>query len=155
MKILKTYTLSVLFALFYLQSNAQTSPAPLNEPNYHKPKLFADLPERMNINITEAETLFGVAVGTMVNKQITGQLRLQGTVVSVSDTQDPSVKSVVIRSSNKGGAVFTFTRLSNPDGSYTYAGRMISMQNGDAYEIIKENGRFILNKTGLHDLIVE
>lgn len=155
MKCLKTYTLSVLFALFYLQSTAQTASVPLNEPDYNKPKLFADLPERMNLNLAEAETLFSAAVGASVNKLVTTQLRIQGTVVSVSNAQDPFVKSVVIRSSNRAGAVFTFTRITNADGSYSFIGRMISMQHSDAYEIVKENGQYMLSKTGLYDLFGE
>jgi hypothetical protein len=143
MKILKTYTLSVLLALCYLQSNAQTASVPLNEPNYNKPKLFADLPDKMNLNLTEAEALLNTPVGTAVNKQVTNQLRLQGTVVSVSDAQDPSVKSIVVRSSNRVGAVFTFTRIQHHDGNYSYVGRMISMQHGDAFEIVKENNQYV------------
>jgi len=155
MKSLKTLVLSFLLLLVCIQSSAQKDAVPLNEPNYNKPKLFADLPQRMQLKMTEMETLFAATVGSNINKQVSEQLRLQGTVVSVSDGQDASVKSIVIRANNRLGAIFTFTRITNTDGSYTYTGRMISREHGDAYELVKENDQYFLAKTALYDLLAE
>ena len=153
MNILKTITLSVALTIGYLSSSAQSNSIPINEPNYNKPRLFADLPQRMNLKVSDLETLFSLSVGSGINTMVSEQFRLQGTIVSKSE--DASVKSVVIRSSNRPGANFTFTRTTNADGSFNYIGRMISMQHGDAYEVIKHNGAYVLNKIGLYDLFSE
>jgi len=155
MKSLKTLVLSFLLSLVYFHSSAQTETVPLNEPDYNKPKLFADLPQRMQLKMAEMETLFVATIGSTINKQVSEQFRLQGTVVSVFDGQDASIKSVVIRATNRAGAIFTFTRITNADGSYSYIGRMISRQHSDAYELVKENDQYILSKTGLYDLFAE
>ena len=152
MKILKTITVGVAFIIGYT-SSAQSNSVPVNEPDYNKPKLFADLPQRMSLKVVELEALFTLPVGSAVNTQATDQLRLQGSIVSKAE--EASVQSVVIRSSNRLGANFTFTRTINADGSFTYIGRMLSMQHGDAYEAIKENGQYVLNKIGLYDLFNE
>jgi hypothetical protein len=155
MKILKTTAIGACFIVCTLHSSAQSNTIPLNEPDYNKPKLFADLPQKMTLRMSELESLFNLPVGAAVNTLFTEKFRFQGTVVSKSDAQDPTVKSIVLRSSNRQGATFTFTRRTNSDGSSTYLGRMISMQHGDAYELTIENGTYVLNKTGYYDLVSE
>jgi len=151
MKLLKS-VLFILLAFTSVQAISQET-VPLNEPDYNKPRLFADLPQKMVLNAADLDVLFGMPEGTVVNRQVTEQFRLQGTVVSVANGTD--VKSVVIRSSNRAGAVFTFTKVLQADGSFNYIGRMISTQHGDAYEIVKENGQYVLNKIGYYDLLAE
>lgn len=155
MKILKTIATGVLLIVCTQHSSAQSQTIPLNEPDYNKPKLFADLPQKMTLNLLQLEALFNLPVGAAIDAQVSGNFRFQGTVVSRSDAQDPSVKSIVLRSSNRQGATFTVTKRTNEDGSSAYIGRMISMKHGDAYELILENGAYILNKTGLYDLFSE
>lgn len=155
MKILKTIATGVLLIVCIQRSSAQSQTVPLNEPDYNKPKLFADLPQKMTLNIAQLESLFSLPVGAAIDTEVSGNFRFQGTVVSKSDAQDPAVKSIVLRSSNRLGATFTFTKRTNGDGSSAYIGRMISMKHGDAYELILENGAYILNKTGLYDLVSE
>lgn len=155
MKTLKTCAIGVLLLTCYLQSASQNVGVPLNEPDYNKPQLFADLPQKMNLRLPELEELFNEATGTSVNLLVTDQLRFQGTIVSKSSEQDALIKSVVIRSTNRAGSVFTFTRLASPDGSFSYIGRIISTNHGDAYEVINENGQYVLNKTGFYNLLNE
>jgi len=126
-----------------------------NETDYNKPKLFADLPQKMNLKVSELQNLFKLSVGTSVNVQAADNFIFQGTIVSKSDEKDASVKSIVIKSSNRQGAAFTFTRITNTDGTYKYAGRVLSFSNGDAYEVVEEKGQYYLQKKNLHDLIAE
>ena len=153
MKMLKTFALGLVLTLGGLRGTAQKSAVPLNEPDYNKAKLFADLPQRMKLKVKEMEALFSLPVGTVINTQATDQFKLQGTIVSKAE--DATVKSVVIRSTNKQGAIFTFTKVSKADGNSNYIGRMISRQHGDAFEIVKENGQYVLNKIEMHDLLSE
>lgn len=153
MKTLKTFAVGVVITLCYLQGAAQKASVPLNEPDYNKPKLFADLPQRMNLKVKEMASLFNLPVGTVINAEATEHFRLKGTIVSKAE--DATVKSVVIRSTNKQGAIFTFTKVVNADGSSHYMGRMISRQHGDAFEIVRENGQYVLNKIGLYDMLNE
>jgi hypothetical protein len=154
MKTLKTIAIGVLFCLSYLGSTAQEK-IPVNEPDYNKPKLFADLPQKMNIRIIDLESLLDLSVGTSVTARFTPGFLLHGTIVSASGDAETSVRSVIIKSTNRQGAVFTFTKLTNSDGSFSYKGRILSRDNSDAYEIVKESDQYILLKKDYHEIISE
>lgn len=144
-----------LLTLCYLHSSAQGSTLPTNEPDYNKPKLFSDLPAKMNLRLADMESLLNLPVGAQVNSQVASGFSLVGTVVSKSDAKDALVKSVVIKSHTRQGATLTFTRITKEDGSYSFIGRMISKGSGDALEIAKEGTEYIIRKKGTYDLINE
>jgi hypothetical protein len=153
MKKLKAGAIGVLLTVCYLHSEAQDQKIPLNEPDHNKPKLFNHLPQKMNLKLSEVESVFNYSVGTAIKLRVTDNLLFQGTVVSKSE--DATVKSIVVKSSELQGAIFTFSRTTKEDGSFNYVGRIMSRNNGDAYEIKTENGQYILQKKNLHELIAE
>jgi hypothetical protein len=155
MKKLKASAIGVLLTACCMYAGAQEQKIPLNEPDHNKPKLFNNLPQKMNLKLSEVESVFNYAIGAAVNLQVTDKLLFQGTVVSKSDAKDASVKSIVIRSASLQGATFTFTKTKNTDGSFNYIGRIMSRNNGDAYEIKSENGQYILEKKNLYEMIAE
>ena len=155
MKKLKASAFSVLLIVCVQHIQAQEQKIPLNEPNLRKPKLFNNLPEKINLKISEVVPVLDMSVGTAVNVQFADNFLFQGTVISKSDTPDESVKSIVIRSSTMQGANFTFSKTKNQDGSFRYIGRIMSRNNGDAYEIKFENGQYVLQKKNMNDLMVE
>lgn len=127
----------------------------INEPDYNKPQLFADLPQKFDVNIPALETLLDLPVGQAIDIPMVQNKRYQGVVVSKSSPSDPAVKSVVINSTNKQGATFTFTRIRNEDGSFDYIGRIMSYNNSDAFELVKEGTSYRLVKRHLYDLFSE
>ncbi|HEX2606335.1 MAG TPA: hypothetical protein VHK91_03105 [Flavisolibacter sp.] len=153
MKILKPGVLGVLFFLFYVNASAQT--AVLNEPDRSKPRLFADLPEKMNLYVTDLESLLDLPLGSTVSRKLSDGFQFEGTVISRSDAQDAHVKSIVIRSTNKKGATFTFSRITDAAGNASFAGRIISLKNGDVLELVKEKGQYLFRKRELYDLVSE
>ena len=154
MKILKSGALCVLLYACALSSAAQKS-LPVSEPDYNKPKLFADLPQTLILNVKALEQFLDLPEGQSINVPLTDKIRYQGTIVSKSDPLDTEVKTVVIKSTNRLGSSFTFTRIRNVDGSFAYRGRLLSHKHSDAYEIQQENGQYILNKKSLYDLLDE
>ena len=152
---LNASAVGVLLFMCSLSSFAQEHKLPVNEPDYSKPQLFADLPQKMNLKITAMDNLFQLAVGAVISVQVSDAFTFEGTVVSKSDAQDANVKSIVIRSSNRQGATFTITRTTDAGGSTSYIGRIMSTKNSDAYEIAMEKGQYVLQKRNLYDLISE
>jgi hypothetical protein len=126
---------------------------PLNEPDYNKPKLFADLPDRVNFNPGNLSNLFDLQVGQSVNIPVSPGVDFSGQVVSKSD--DPKSASVVVRLTNRVGARLVFTKITDSDNTVKYIGRIISLQHGDSYEIVSENNQYYFKKQGLYDLIAE
>jgi hypothetical protein len=153
MKKLKASALGVLLTVCYLHSEAQEHKIPLNEPDHNKPKIFNHLPQKMNLKLSEVESVLNYAVGDAIKVKVTDNLLFQGTVVSKSE--DATVKSIVVKSAQLQGATFTFSKTTKEDGSFNYVGRIMSRNNGDAYEIKAENGQYILQKKNLYELIAE
>lgn len=154
MKTLKTIAICVSFSHSYFFSAAQEK-IPLNQPDYSKPKIFEDLPEKMNLTISGMESLFELSAGTPVVAKLTRNFYFKGTVISKSGSTATDVRSVVIRSSARQGAVLTFTRIANEDGSWVYKGRIINRKSIDAYEIVKENDHYVLEKKNYYEMITE
>ena len=157
MRNLSITILSVCCMLCHLGTSAQMKSVPikvpLNEPDYNKPKLFADLPDRVDFNPNNLSNLFELQVGQSVNIPISADFTFSGQVVSKSD--DPKSSSVVIRSTNRVGARLVFTKVSDTDNVTKYIGRIISLQHGDSYEIVSENNQYYFKKKGVYDLINE
>lgn len=154
MRILKTGTLCLLLHAFALSGAAQNN-FPLAEPDHNKPKLFDDLPSKFPVDVKVLEALLELPEGQSLSLMLTKGVHFQGKVVSKSDSYDPNVKSIVVKSTNRLGSAFTFTRLRNEDGSFSYQGRMLSHKHSDAFEIQFENGQYVFSKTQLYDLISE
>lgn len=153
MKALKCIVIGALLNLSYFGSSAQEQRIiPPNQPNYNKPQLFADVPSKLNLKISSIEPLFALMVGSPVTVKFTKDFYLQGTVVSKA--ADTLVQSVIIKATNRRGAVFTFTKIKNQNG-FVYRGRILSRENSDAFDIVKENGDYVLQKKRYHEIVSE
>jgi hypothetical protein len=157
MKFLKTSALGVLLSVCMLQVAAQqdTKKLPVSQYDYNKPKLFKDLPDRINVPLKNFDNVFDFEVGKSVDLPFASNFEFSGTVVSKAEDVASNVKSIVIKSTNKVGATLALSRMINPDNTITYRGRIMSFKHGDAYEIANENGSYYLVKKGLYDLYEE
>lgn len=155
MKTLRTVAFGAFLSFSFLYSAAQDHELPVQQPNFNKPQLFADLPQKITLKVTDLEVLFSLAVGTDVTTRFTPGYHFSGIVVSKSDASDPNVKSVVIRSPERENAIFTFTRVRGENGEFVYRGRIISKSGSDAFELVNENNEYVLQKKNYHEIIVE
>jgi hypothetical protein len=155
MKMRRTAACIALLTACYLQSPAQVKAPPINEPNYNKAKIFGDIPDKTDLNLTNLEGLLKFPVGEPVNTLIANGFRFIGTVTSKSNPADRNVKSVVIKSTTRQRATLTFSKITNQDGTVRYTGRILSRDAGDALEIVKEGDRYVILKKGFYDMINE
>ena len=156
MKNLKVAAFSVCItfcSVCSIAQNIQNRSVSVNEPDYNKPKLFGDLPERINFDPTVLSALLNTQVGQSINLAVTPVFRISGQVVSKADDQNST--SVVVRLTNRPGARLIFTKLTDPNNSVKYIGRIISLKHGDSYEIISENDQYYLKKKGIYELMTE
>ena len=143
--------LSLLFIC--LQSNAQK--LPVREPDMNRPTLFQNLPNKISCRINDLSALLQSEMGKPVSFSLVDNLSFQGVVSSVASKSDNTLNSVVVRSTNFPGAALSFSRVTKEDGTYSFVGRIISFQHGDAYEIHLENGQYYFVKKGFYDLVNE
>jgi hypothetical protein len=145
----------ICLSLFLIcqQSNAQTPP--VREPDMNRPSLFQNLPNKVSCRINDLSALLESETGKPVSFSFVNNLNFQGVVSSVASKSDNTLNSVVIRSTNFPGAALSFSRIKKEDGTFSYVGRIISFQHGDAYEISLENGQYYFVKKGFYDLVNE
>src|SRR5690606_8952490 len=101
------------------------------------------------------ESLLTTEVGAKINFTIAPGFIFNGHVVSKASPFDRKVQSVVIKSTNYLGAALTFTKVLLENGNTRYLGRIISMNNIDAYELSYANGKYYFNKKLLYDIMNE
>jgi hypothetical protein len=157
MKILKTSALGVLLSVCMFQAAAQqnTKKLPISQYDYNKPKLFKDLPERINVALKNFDDVFSLEMVKTVELPFAVNFRFSGTVVSKAEDTDANVKSIVINSTTRVGATLALSRIINADNTISYSGRIMSFKHGDAYEVTYENGSYYLVKKNLYDLVEE
>ncbi len=139
--------------ILYVNADAQVHRSA--KVDYEKPELFSDLPSKIDLNIVTLENFLDLPSGRQVNIPLGSYFNLQGVIISKSDAGDADIKSIVIKSINRRGATFTFTRIHNKDGSFSYLGRMFSSNHSDAFEITFKNDQYILTKRKTLDIINE
>lgn len=157
MKPLKTSALGLLLSvcIFHAAAQHDTKKLPISQYDYNKPKLFKDLPNKINVSLKNIDNVFDLEVGKSINLPFALNFQFAGTIVSKAEDPSINVKSIVIKSTNKVGATLALSRIINDDNSITYRGRIMSFNHGDAYEFVSENGSYALVKKGLYDLYEE
>jgi hypothetical protein len=133
--------------------NVEKRAVSVNEPDYSKPKLFADLPDRINFDPIHLLALLSTEVGQSISLPVAPGFIISGQVVSKANDQNSA--SVVMRLTNRPGARFIFTKLTGPKSSVKYIGRIISLKHGDSYEILSENDQYYFKKKGIYDVVTE
>ena len=121
----------------------------------NRPSLFQNLPNKISCRINDLSALLESEVGKPVSFSFVTNLNFQGVISSVASKFDNTLLSVVVRSTNFPGAALSFSRITKEDGTFSYVGRIISFQHGDAYEISLENGEYYFVKKGFYDLVNE
>jgi hypothetical protein len=133
--------------------------AAINEPDYNKPALFANFPDKIPVTIDELKSLFSNdaargkdAAISFADRKLPG---FNGKLVSIASKYNNSIRSVVIRSTHFNGATLTLSSSTTTDGAASYTGRIISFQHGDLFVLQKENEQYFLIKKKFHELINE
>ena len=121
----------------------------------NRPSLFQNLPEKINCRINDLSALLESEIGRNISFVFTGNLSFEGVISSVASKFDNTLQSIVVRSTNFPGAALSFSKIKKEDGTFSYVGRILSFQHGDAYEISQENGQYFFVKKGFYDLVNE
>ncbi len=136
-----------------LCASAQNESLPVNEPDYNKPLLFASLPTIIPVTTDGLHALVQSTMGANVDMEF-GALQFRGRVLSTDASVQNDLLSVVVRSTNYPGAVFTLSRTLIGNKTF-FTGRILSMQHGDLFELKYNEGHYELVKRNFYDLVNE
>ena len=135
----KTMLLLMVCLCTYAASNAQ-------QPTQAKPSLFAAYPSTLNITETCLQNIFSMVKEQEAVIDFGNNLLLPCKVLS-NEVKYSNLQTVIIRSSAFDNAMFQVSRITNPDMSFTYTGRIINERAADGFEIKKaSNGTYQLKK---------
>ncbi|MCW3117422.1 MAG: hypothetical protein JWM28_1504 [Chitinophagaceae bacterium] len=152
MKHLKQGILCLLLICVYSIVSAQKITLP-KEPDHKRPKLFVDIPDRVPVAASVFLPLLNLKSGQPASISLSDKFTFDGTVVSVASKYNGAIKSIVLKSTNRAGANLSISQTTNPDGSLSYQGRIVSFQHGDCFELKTENGQYILVKRNFEDMV--
>ncbi len=157
MKNLRILMLSACMMLCSLLTIAQEQKIPVNDPDYNRPKLFNNLPEKIPFNPETFFNLQNKQAGSSISISLSEETSIpfEGILVSSAEQFEGKMRSVVIRSTNYSGATFSMSKLINENGNITYTGRWISFKHGDIYVLQQSEGHYILVKKNFYDLVNE
>jgi len=130
---------SISCMLLCAAAHCQT--APLNQHPVEKPLLFAQLPEKISCTAASLENIFSAALNSNISLPFGTQLKIEGTVIARLAVT-PEQLSINIRCNNFQQALLNISRLTQPDGSFLYAGRIVSLKHGDVLLLWEENGQY-------------
>ncbi|MEP7375931.1 MAG: hypothetical protein ABI675_21225 [Chitinophagaceae bacterium] len=158
MNYLKLSGPGLLFLICCATGFAQNSTT-VKEPDYNKPALFANFPDKIPVTIDELKNLFSndaakgqEAAVSFADRKLPG---FNGKLVSRASKYNNSIRSVVIRSTHFNGATLTLSSSTTTDGAARYTGRIISFQHGDLFVLQKENDQYFLIKKKFNEVISE
>lgn len=156
MKYLKTGIASLCCLFAVITTKAQTTKSlPVREPDYNKPLLFEQSSQRSSCRVNDLQNILKYTTGQQVSFNLSDNFIFSGVVTSTANKEDGRIISVVIRSTNYDGATLSLSKVRKEDGSSYYTGRIISFRHGDGFEIIEENGQYVLIKKGFYDMVNE
>ncbi|WP_255156013.1 hypothetical protein [Ferruginibacter sp. HRS2-29] len=111
-----------------------------------KTRLFATLPDRIDLNSDVFKNVMTLAEGAAIAIPMGDGYTFQGIVLS-NEIKYSNLQSVTIRSANLDNSFFSISKITNADNSISYTGRIMNNNALDGYEIKKaEAGNYKLQK---------
>lgn len=107
-----------------------------------KTALFKRASTEIALNQQQLESVFRLLRGDTIHLDFKDFVFIG--VVS-SRMEAPQMHSVVLKSTNLAGTVFSVAKRSREEGDH-YSGRMINLVSEDGYEIASRNDRYFLKK---------
>ena len=124
-----------------LNANCQQALLPLNQHPPEKALLFNHLPEKFSCPVNALQNIFSASVNNRLYVSLGPQLNIEGTVLAkVAVT--PDQLSINIRCTNFQNALLNISRITKTDGSFSYIGRIVSLEHGDVLLLWEENGQY-------------
>lgn len=109
-----------------------------------RPKLYASLPQTINIDQTKFERALTSEAGKEITLLLSPEFTFTGTVIS-NFTKYNNLHTVMLRSNENANSILQITLVAD-NNNLTYAGRIINSNAADGFEIKNNNGIYSLQK---------
>ncbi len=136
---MKKYSKTLLAVLFSVGTIASFA-----QKHDERAKKYSSLPESININKNVFGNVLNAPEGKEISVQLSNEFTFTGTVIS-NFTKYKKLHTVMVRSTKDASSILQITLIDN-DNVLSYAGRIISNNAADGYEIKNNNGNYTLQK---------
>ena len=137
MKRYALYALSVLLTF--------TATTGFSQNNNTKPKQFNNFPATINCSDQELAKVFTATAGQLINLSFSNSFIFAGTVKN-NVVKYANLQTAVVVSPAYSNTIFSVSKITNPDGSITYLGRIINKNYFDGFELKKNASGYQLVK---------
>ncbi len=121
-----------------LSSNCQSSTLPVK----HTPeKSFNQLPDKISCPESTLKNIFSASVNNNLRVDFGSSFKIEGTVVAKTIVAADQI-SINIRCNNFKNAMLNISKLTQPNGTISYVGRIASPHHGDVLLLWEENGQY-------------
>jgi hypothetical protein len=138
-----------------MRLSAQVPAAGSPASQHSQSLLFAGLPDSVLLEAHELQALINQELHAVAQVRFSPSFSLQGKIVSAARNTDQQWSSVVLKASNRLGAVFTLSSMRESNGTTAYTGRILSRMHADAYELVHHSNQYYLVKREHSDLVEE
>jgi hypothetical protein len=135
---------TILLILLGYSATSQIN-IPLNQHPVEKPALFNQLPEKFACPVSVLQNIFAADSNTRLNTKLSDQFSIEGIVLEKIPVSLQQV-NINIRCTNFQDALFNISRITQPDGSYKFTGRIVSPAHGDLIVLTEEKGQYSFTK---------
>jgi hypothetical protein len=112
----------------------------------NKTRLFAATPDKIDIASELFSKIMTFSEGTEVTFPLGNGVTFNGIVLS-NEMKYSNLQSMTIRSAELNNSFFSLSKITNPDNSISYVGRIINNNALDGYQVKKaETGNYRLEK---------
>lgn len=137
MKNYAPYALSLLLSFIVITGFSQTNA---------KPKQFSNFPEKIDCSEQELAGIFNATTGQAISLSFSNNFTFTGNVTS-NIVKYANLQSAIIVLPDYFNTIFSVSRITNNDGSFSYIGRIINKNYFDGYELKKNtSGNYELKK---------
>jgi hypothetical protein len=115
--------------------------------------IFSKQANAIDVNATDLEKAFSKQVGETINFTF-GNLVINGVVTNVNKPYG-NLEKITISCSNYKNAIFAIAKITLPNNTVEYTGRIIHTEFADGYSISHLQGKYTLNKFDTGKLLLE
>lgn len=101
-----------------------------------KPKQFTHFPDVVNCTEAALSSIFNSTPGQHINLSFSDNFSFSGNVVN-NVVKYSNLQSAVIKSPAFHNSIFSISRITNKDNTFSYVGRIINKNYFDGYELKK------------------
>jgi len=146
MKRYAPYALSLLFSFTVMTGFCQnTNP---------KPRQFSNFPETINCSEQELAKVFTTSPGQNISLAFSDNFIFSGTLKS-NLAKYANLQSAVIESPDYSNTIFSVSRITNADGSYSYVGHIVNKNYFDGFDLKKNTAGIYQLKKNESDRVIQ